>query len=502
MDKKDKRKKILKISGLIGLFLLVFGLSYALFTLTLNGTRKVKIKTGKLELQLLDENNQDITDSNNAGYVINLDNQVPVDDETGLGTQAFEFKLKNNGTIDASYTIYLDDIALESGETRLPDSAVRYSLTKNGSSDNPQDLTTIGANPNRKLDEGIIRKDVTNTYTLKVWIDEEAGNEAMDKVFAATLRVVGTQYVAPPVSEYGIKIAETQLTETITATYYQPEESSGYRTNTVKRMSNVEKIDNETTYEGGTLVISGSGEIPDTDLDAGVGIIFFLWDATVEEIMNDVEKYVDEDEKYIFKYNPESVIIEDGITKIGGGSFADIQSITNVELPNTLKTIGESAFSQNQSLTSVILPNGLKTIGSRAFSDTGLSSIDIPNTVTEVGYRAFQDCPALSSVNLSKNLSKIENSTFGGTAIKKLHIPKGVESIELDAFPWENIEELYIPNTTLLSTGFGYPWPFGNDKTVYFENEDTMESFKTFWVYKYSDYPNHYTLIVDSTKFE
>ena len=44
-NKKDKRKKILKISGLIGLFLLVFGLSYALFTVTLNGTKKVKVKT-------------------------------------------------------------------------------------------------------------------------------------------------------------------------------------------------------------------------------------------------------------------------------------------------------------------------------------------------------------------------------------------------------------------------------------------------------------------------
>ena len=195
MDKKDKRKKILKVSGLVGLFLLVFGLSYALFTVTLNGTKKVKVKTGKLELQLLDENNQDITNPNNAGYVINLENQVPVDDETGLGTGAFEFKLKNNGSIDARYTIYLDDVALEVGEDRLLDSAVRYSLTKNGSADSAADLTTIGANPNRKLDEGVIKKDVTNTYTLKIWIDEEAGNEAMDKVFSTVLRVEGEQYV-------------------------------------------------------------------------------------------------------------------------------------------------------------------------------------------------------------------------------------------------------------------------------------------------------------------
>ena len=195
MDKKDKRKKILRISELIGLFLLVFGLSYALFTVTLNGTKKVKVKTGKLELQLLDENNNDITDSNNAGYSINLDDQVPVDDETGLGTQAFEFKLKNNGTISARYTIYLDDVELEEGEDRIADEYIRYSLTKNGSEDNPQDLTSIGANPNRKLDEGVIKKDVINTYTLRIWIDEEATNEAMDKVFSATLRVYGVQYV-------------------------------------------------------------------------------------------------------------------------------------------------------------------------------------------------------------------------------------------------------------------------------------------------------------------
>ena len=197
MEKKEKQKKILKISGLIGLFLLVFGLSYALFTVTLNGTKKVKVKTGKLELQLLDENDNDITKQQNAGYSINLENQVPISDEEGLQTQEFIFKLKNSGTISAKYTIYLDDIALEEGEERLLDQYVRYSLTKNGSSDEAKDLTNIGENPNRKLTSGVIKKDTTNTYTLKVWIDEDADNGAMDKVFSTILRVEGSQYISP-----------------------------------------------------------------------------------------------------------------------------------------------------------------------------------------------------------------------------------------------------------------------------------------------------------------
>ena len=57
---QNKKNKVLKALGLVGVFLMVFGLSYALFQVTLNGTKKVKIKTGKLELQLLDASNNPI----------------------------------------------------------------------------------------------------------------------------------------------------------------------------------------------------------------------------------------------------------------------------------------------------------------------------------------------------------------------------------------------------------------------------------------------------------
>ena len=206
MEKKDKRKKILKVSGLIGLFLVVFGLSYALFTVTLNGTKKVKLKTGKLELQLLDANNNPIyvTGQNSeSSYAINLDNQVPVSDDVGLATQAFEFKLKNTGNLMANYTIYLDDVALEEGESRIADQYIRYSLTKNGSEDAASNLTSIGENPDRTLDEGVIIKNAINTYTLKVWISENADDAAMDKVFNTTLRVEGTPFINNTPYEYG-----------------------------------------------------------------------------------------------------------------------------------------------------------------------------------------------------------------------------------------------------------------------------------------------------------
>ena len=490
MDNKDRRKKILKISGLIGLFLLVFGLSYALFTVTLNGTKKVKLKTGKLELQLLDANNNDITDANNAGYSINLDNQVPVDDETGLGTQAFEFKLKNNGTIDASYTIYLDDVALEEGENRIADEYIRYSLTKNGSNDEAKDLTTIGTNPNRKLDEGVIKKDETNTYTLKVWVKESADNNAMDKVFNTTLRVEGVQYVAPPAPNYGEEIASTQLSENITATYYQPEGTTGYNNiNKVKRMSNVEKIDNETTYEGGTLVISGEGDMPDYET------ILFL---------ADIESFDDFEGK--LKYNPKNLVIEEGITKIGEGSFA-FTSIDNVTFPNTLKAIGNSAFYTTH-ITNLVLPEGLESIGESAFDyddhvmENGtLTSVTFPSTLKSIGRRAFVYQKSLTSVVLPEGLESIGESAFDSCEnITNFNIPRTLTTLGSNSIRDLKVTELYLSSNLNLTINPGDEtfWTKAENLKIYCETQeiaDKINSVNTTYNH------DNTTVIVDPSKF-
>ena len=421
MEKKDKKKKILKVSGLIALFLVVFGLSYALFTVTLNGTKKVKVKTGKLELQLLDENNNPIyvTNQNSTtSYEINLDNQVPVSDEEGLESTAFEFKLKNTGNLKASYTIYLDDVALEAGETRISDEYIRYSLTKNGSEDSAQDLTS------RELDKGTIDTDnTTYTYTLKIWIAEDATNEAMDKVFNATLRVEGTQYVEPE-SPYGTKIAERQLSETITATYYQPEGTGYNYRNIVKRMSNVKRIDNEGTYEGGTLVISGTGVLSDRTWD------MHLFLAGINSL-NDVElddgdpvfAWEIDDDYYEYKYRPSTVVVEEGITKLGEYCFFNLISIDKVILPSSVKTISLRAFSNafnNDSIgiTHITFPEGLEELESGALDGLLLRNITIPSTVTHIYQAGFDNMPLLEEIKiLSENVNVHPTSDYDGAGI-------------------------------------------------------------------------------------
>ena len=57
-----------------------------------------------------------------------------------------------------------------------------------------QVLTETGTNPNGVLDSGIIKKGTTNTYSLRLWIKEEAENDSiMNKIFAAKLRIEAEQ---------------------------------------------------------------------------------------------------------------------------------------------------------------------------------------------------------------------------------------------------------------------------------------------------------------------
>ena len=191
----EKRNKIIKVLGLVGLFVLVFGLSYALFRITLTGRKKTRIKTANFNIELLDKNNNSIVKNSNNQYEyeINIDNALPTDDEEGLEQEGFIFKLRNSGNIGAKYTIYLDDVELTSEENRLGDQYIKYSLTKNESIGTPSLLSTLD---NRKLDTGIINNGTTNTYTLKIWIDESATIEASNKVFEGVLRVEAEQYIS------------------------------------------------------------------------------------------------------------------------------------------------------------------------------------------------------------------------------------------------------------------------------------------------------------------
>jgi len=182
-NQNKKQEFIISISILFVLVLLI-GVSYAWFSLTLEGTKINVLKAGTLSLVLNDENTLGINETE----------AVPMLDEIGEQTDPYHFTLENEGDLPSDYTIYLDDVELEESETRISDTFVKYQLVKDGTKKTAL-LSTTGTHPNRVLDQGTIDGNTTITYDLRLWIDENATNEIMGTVLKAKIRVVATQTI-------------------------------------------------------------------------------------------------------------------------------------------------------------------------------------------------------------------------------------------------------------------------------------------------------------------
>lgn len=63
------------------------------------------------------------------------------------------------------------------------------------------------------------------------------------------------------------------------------------------------------------------------------------------------------------------VIVEQGVTSIGGSAFQDCKNLEFVRLPNTLTAMGKNAFLRCGKLTNMTLPAALETVGAYCFTD-------------------------------------------------------------------------------------------------------------------------------------
>ena len=153
-----------------------------------------------------------------------------------------------------------------------------------------------------------------------------------------------------------------------------------------------------------------------------------------------------------------SVKLSKNLADIGCMAFGNCASLTYIEIPKSIGTAranswGNGPFSADDNLQSVIFEDGItripdsilrncdgfKTIkipetvteiGGSAFNNCGkLESIEIPDTVTVIGDSAFENCSSLSSVKLSKRLTKIGNLAFCNCdALTSIEIPKSIQT--------------------------------------------------------------------------
>ncbi len=122
-----------------------------------------------------------------------------------------------------------------------------------------------------------------------------------------------------------------------------------------------------------------------------------------------------------------SVVIEEGITKIGTYAFADCSKLTNVTISEGVTSIGEYAFYEAGLTGELILPNSLISIGASAFYYCQSLAITIPadSSLTEIGNDSFRNIKE-TIVKDSKVYENFKISYIYYTIGEKVKVPKEI----------------------------------------------------------------------------
>lgn len=173
------KKGLLIICGVVFLF----AISYAIFTYTGYGKQENKLSTGTLILTLNESTSEGIT----------LADTVPVTDEEGLTFPAYTFSVQNTGTLKSNFQVSLvDDMEKYTDHgclsQKMDQRYIKYSFERS-------DGTIMGIlnTTNGVLDTGVLAPGETKSYTLRLWIDSETGNEVMGTHFHGKIQIKAIQ---------------------------------------------------------------------------------------------------------------------------------------------------------------------------------------------------------------------------------------------------------------------------------------------------------------------
>ena len=207
--------------------------------------------------------------------------------------------------------------------------------------------------------------------------------------------------------------------------------------------------------------------------------------------------------------------IRKGVKVIGDWAFAFCNSLTIINIPNSVTTIGNSAFLGCDSLTSITIPssvvtiignpfkswhgnlynesknficednvlfnknkttliaygadipyiaketnytipNSVTTIGEGAFCCCdSFTNINIPNSVTTIGKFAFSDCDSLTSINIPNSVTTIGDWAFSGChSLTSINISNSVTTIGNGAFSHcDSLTSITIPSSVVTIIG-------------------------------------------------
>lgn len=128
------------------------------------------------------------------------------------------------------------------------------------------------------------------------------------------------------------------------------------------------------------------------------------------------------------------LVIEEGVTGIGGHSFFNCTNLTEIIFADTVTDIRGYAFARCTSLESVVIPDSVVSMGGYMFQRcTALRSAVLPANMTALAGFSFNLCDKLEEVTLPGKLTSIGGFAFNGCSSLKNVYFRGTEE------DWANI---------------------------------------------------------------
>ena len=124
-----------------------------------------------------------------------------------------------------------------------------------------------------------------------------------------------------------------------------------------------------------------------------------------------------------------------GVEGIDYSAFYGCADLVTVDMPS-LRWMGVSAFSRCRQLANFTFPETLGEIPNWAFDfSEGFTRVVIPNSVKRIGDQAFFSNKNLQNVVIPSSVVDICSEAFVGTRIKQVIIPNPDAGVRYNAFP-------------------------------------------------------------------
>lgn len=322
---------------------------------------------------------------------------TPVHETVGVNVDGEEFKLSDY--IKFGWTTFTVD---GDGAPVAPDREAAQDIVGGGAQ--------LGTTLHRQAAEPM-KASAEELVALVAWMPENVGNEA-------------NYSTVQPTIELSLKVLATQAAV----------ESDSFDNTYDENAAANEKLDTKPEYnysyteeEGVTLITDENGKVVKAVVSGVNGKVpeGLFYNKTPGTEATPMDRWRDLKE----------VVIEEGVTEIGGEAFSVCTSLETVTLPESLQKIEEGAFEYCSSLSEIRIPESVTAIGQRAFHCCKkLTSVTIPAGVTEIDDATFAYCEELSTVVIPETVTKIGKAAFQNCGFSSINIPATVKETDLRAF--------------------------------------------------------------------